>query len=164
MRSRYIPNDAPVLQAESYSLRERWRNGMFMGYLTNGILRCWMPSGAETRNDGGFYQSSHLPSNTFMLKEKSCFTRHGSFGSCSPIRACYTLTRLPHVNQLDLWAVLTSGTCQYADEDGNQVIEFSQTHTDDEHSIHSTDEFLTNDRTYIFIGLRSLLSQTNNAD
>lgn len=102
-------------------------------FILNAVLFCpvscnvyrthdaFLIDGAETRNDGGFYQSSHLPSNTFMLKEKSCFTRHGSFGSCSPIRACYTLTRLPHVNQLDLWAVLTSGTCQYADEDGNEV-------------------------------------------
>ncbi|XP_059351329.1 uncharacterized protein LOC130696997 [Daphnia carinata] len=77
--------------------------------------------GAETRNDGGFYQPSHLASNTFMLTANSCFSRHGYFGSCSPLRACYTPTRLSQVNQLELWAILANSACQYADEDGNQV-------------------------------------------
>ncbi|KAI9554652.1 hypothetical protein GHT06_019925 [Daphnia sinensis] len=100
-------------------------------FLMNAMLFCpascnvyrtddaFLIDGAETRNDGVFFQSSHLPSNTFMLREKSCFTRDGYFGSCLPIRACYTPT--PYVNQLEIWTILTNGACRYIDEDGNQA-------------------------------------------
>lgn len=79
-------------------------------------------TGAEIRNDGEVYESSNLPSNTFMLKKRSCFTSNGRLSSCLPISDCYEKMRSPQRNQLEMWAILTSDACQYTGEDGNQVI------------------------------------------
>ncbi len=75
--------------------------------------------------DDEYYQSTNLPSNTFMLKERSCFTKEGSIGSCTSLRSCYsTMKLLPLVNQEELWVMFTRGTCSYGGENGRQVLFF----------------------------------------
>lgn len=71
--------------------------------------------------DDEYYQSTNLPSNTFMLKERSCFTKEGSIGSCTSLRSCYPTIKLSQVNQEEMWVMFTRGTCSYGGENGRQV-------------------------------------------
>jgi hypothetical protein len=72
-------------------------------------------------DDDEYYQSTNLPSNTFMLKERSCFTNEGSIGSCTSLRSCYPTFKLSQVNQEEMWVMFTRGTCSYGGENGRQV-------------------------------------------
>lgn len=71
--------------------------------------------------DDEYYQSTNLPSNTFMLKERSCFTNEGSIGSCTSLRSCYPTFKLSQVNQEEMWVMFTRGTCSYGGENGRKV-------------------------------------------
>jgi hypothetical protein len=71
--------------------------------------------------DDEYYQSTNLPSNTFMLKERSCFTNEGSIGTCTSLRSCYPTFKLSQVNQEEMWVMFTRGTCNYGGENGRQV-------------------------------------------
>ncbi|XP_046451012.1 trypsin-1-like isoform X2 [Daphnia pulex] len=78
----------------------------------------------EDENMGGddeYYQSTNLPSNTFMLKERSCFTNEGSIGTCTSLRSCYPTIKLSQVNQEEMWVMFTRGTCSYGGENGKQM-------------------------------------------
>ncbi|XP_032786100.1 serine protease 44 [Daphnia magna] len=73
----------------------------------------------EGRSD--WYPYADLAGHSPMLSERSCFTRDGNLGYCTSVRSCYPTLALPPLHQAETWAILSSGTCHYARDDGFQV-------------------------------------------
>lgn len=71
------------------------------------------PFGAET--------SDYVPSNTFFMSGRSCWTHDGKLGTCGSVRSCYPNSRLPELSNLETWVIGTRGTCYYAEPNGRQV-------------------------------------------
>ena len=62
-----------------------------------------------------------VPSNTFMMSGRSCWTHDGKLGTCGSVRSCYPNSRLPELSNLETWVIGTRGTCYYVEPSGRQV-------------------------------------------
>lgn len=68
-----------------------------------------------------WYPYADLAGHSPMLSERSCFTRDGNLGYCTSVRSCYPTLALPPLHQAETWAILSSGTCHYARDDGSSL-------------------------------------------
>ncbi len=67
-----------------------------------------------------------LPSGTFLMTSRTCWTPDGKFGTCSSVRSCYPNLKLASANDLDSLILSVRGTCLMTEPDGKQVsIEYS---------------------------------------
>ncbi|KAK4007979.1 hypothetical protein OUZ56_013138 [Daphnia magna] len=62
-----------------------------------------------------------LPSGTFLLSDRTCWTPDGKFGTCSSVRSCNPNVKLPLQNDVDSGMPSVRGTCHYSEPDGRQV-------------------------------------------
>lgn len=62
-----------------------------------------------------------LPSGTYLLSDRSCWTPDGLLGTCSSVRSCNPNVKLPLQNDVDSGISIARGTCRYAEPDGRQV-------------------------------------------
>ena len=62
-----------------------------------------------------------LPSSTFKMDDKSCWTPDGKMGTCGTVRSCYPHFKLPDLSNLETWVLGTRGTCHYVQRDGRNV-------------------------------------------
>ena len=62
-----------------------------------------------------------MPSGTFMMADRTCWTNDGKMGICGPVRACYPHAKLPDLSNLETWVLGVSGTCNYVEQDGRNV-------------------------------------------
>lgn len=86
----------------------------------------WMPSAAslpksEPVLDGLTKPVRALPSGTFLLTDRTCWTPDGKLGTCSSIRSCNLNIKLPSQNDVDSGKLGARGTCVFAEPDGRQV-------------------------------------------
>jgi hypothetical protein len=65
--------------------------------------------------------SSGMPSATFMMPDRTCWTPEGKRGICGTLRACYPHVKLPDLSNLETWVIGVSGTCNYVEQDGRNV-------------------------------------------
>lgn len=72
--------------------------------------------------DSPFQTSSGLPSSTFVMTDRSCWTLDGKLGTCGSVRSCYPNFKLPELSNLETWVLGIRGTCNYVESDGRQVI------------------------------------------
>lgn len=62
-----------------------------------------------------------LPSGTFLLSDRTCWTPDGKFGTCSSVRSCNPSVKLPLQNDVYSGMPSARGTCHYSEPDGRQV-------------------------------------------
>lgn len=60
-----------------------------------------------------------LPSGTFLMTERSCWTSQGQLGTCGSLRSCYPNIKLE--NNMESWIFGGRSTCVFSDHDGRQV-------------------------------------------
>ncbi|KAI9554695.1 hypothetical protein GHT06_019971 [Daphnia sinensis] len=67
------------------------------------------------------FTGSKRQNNTTMMDEKLCYTTEGRIGSCILLRLCYPTSKVPQLNNLQIWTTITRRACSYAVNDGRQT-------------------------------------------
>ncbi|EFX75607.1 hypothetical protein DAPPUDRAFT_107786 [Daphnia pulex] len=116
----YQTSDAIITEAEDFSGGLKGRSIHNDDDAVSWISSASLPK-SEPVSSGSTKPVRALPSGTYLLTDRTCWTPDGKIGTCSSVRSCNSNMKLPSKKgEVDSGKLGARGTCVYAEPDGRQ--------------------------------------------